>query len=255
MKADQKEKMVCPCEQPPEVLAIVPAAGQGSRMGGTSNKPFIDLNGIPVIIRTLRALSACPCIREIIVVSKFDEIPAMKALLDQWPIECTAVVIPGGSTRQESVAAGLKAAAEIASEIDPSQKSDPIIAVHDGARCLVTPGVICRTLCHAATVSPCAAAVPVKDTIKQAAESSGQVVKTLDRSRLYAVQTPQAARLSDFVLAFEKAATTGFCATDDLSVLEASEIAVDLVDGEERNIKLTTPFDLLIAQAILSEER
>ena len=178
----------------------------------------------------------------------------MKALLDRWPIDRIATVIPGGSTRQESVSAGLKVAVRIASEMNHLQESDPVIAVHDGARCLVTQDVICRTLCHAATVSPCAAAIPVKDTIKQV-QSSGHVVKTLDRSCLYAVQTPQAARLSDFVLAFEKAEATGFCATDDLSVLEASGIAVDLVDGDERNIKLTTPFDLLIAQAILSDER
>lgn len=254
MTADHQKKRGCPCEQPPEVLAIVPAAGQGSRMGGTRNKPFIDLNGVPVIVRTLRTLASCPCIKGIILVSQPDEIPAMKVLLDQWPIDRVVAVIKGGAIRQESVAAGLKTAVGIASDMDQIRPSDPIIAVHDGARCLVTPDVICRTLRHAADVSPCAAAIPVKDTIKQVT-STGRVVKTLDRSCLNAVQTPQAARLSDFVLAFSKAEASGFCATDDLSVLEEAGFAVDLVEGDERNIKLTTPFDLLISQAILSEER
>lgn len=254
MNSVQQENMDCPCEQPPEALAIVPAAGQGSRMGGTSNKPFIDLNGVPVIIRTLRTLASCPCIRGIIIISKPDEIPAMKALLDQCPVDRITAIVPGGSTRQESVGIGLKAAAGFALSTRDLQEPDPVIAVHDGARCLVSRTVICRTLCHAASLSPCAAAVPVKDTIKQA-DFSGHVEKTLDRSCLFAVQTPQTARLSDFSFAFAQAEATGFCATDDLSVLEAAGIAVDLVEGDERNIKLTTPFDLLIAKAILTEQR
>lgn len=244
----------CVLENELPVYLIVPAAGQGTRMGSRKNKPFIDLQGTPVIIRTLLTLSACPCVRGMIVVAREDEVPAMEMLFAQWQIERLLTVIPGGLTRQDSVFAGIKALADLLSGLPGVRSADPVVAIHDGARCLVTQDVICRTLRHAGSVAPCAAAVPVKDTIK-VADASGRVKVTLDRSVLFAIQTPQAARLSELLAAFEKAQESDFSATDDLSVLEAAGVAVDLVPGDETNIKLTTPYDLMIAQALLESGR
>lgn len=243
----------CPCESVPPVYLVVPAAGQGTRMGGGNNKPFIDLLGVPVIVRTLRVLAACPCVRGIFIVAKEDEMPAMEALLASWPISLPIKVIPGGTLRQDSVFAGIQAVADHLSRNPQESDQDPIIAIHDGARCLVTGEIVCRTVRHAATVAPCAAAIPVKDTIKMT-DPSGRVQNTLDRSVLQAIQTPQVARLSVLLAAFSLAQKNGFVATDDLSVLEAAGIAVDVVAGDERNIKLTTPFDLRIARALLSDD-
>ncbi len=252
MLSEQSEDTGCPCMPMPRAMAIVPAAGQGARMGGTTNKPFLDLDGVPVLIRTLRSLSACPCVQGLVIVAKPDEIEAINELLERWPTKQAIMVIPGGSTRQESVRLGLMAATQAAPALFGDESADPVVAIHDGARCLVSRAVICRTICHAAAVSPCAAALPVKDTIKQA-DSSGQVKKTLDRSELFAVQTPQTARLSIFSDAYEQARISGFCATDDLSVLEAAGCPVMLVAGDERNIKLTTPFDLKLARTLLAD--
>jgi 2-C-methyl-D-erythritol 4-phosphate cytidylyltransferase len=222
-------------------------------MGGKSNKAFADLLGTQVIIRTLQTVSDCPCIKTIFVVTRMEEIPAMQALITAQLPENHIVLISGGATRQDSVFCGLNTLAE-SLEQSGDRAFDPLVAIHDGARCLVTQEVICRTLRHALVCGPCAAAVPVKDTIK-VANADGRVLSTLDRSGLFAMQTPQVARLSLLISAFTKAKTSGFAATDDLSVLEAAGIAVDLVPGDERNIKLTTPFDLMIARAILSAKQ
>lgn len=232
-----------------QAYALVPAAGQGSRMGSSSNKPFLDLAGVPAIVRTLRALSSCSCLAGIIVMARLDEVEIMKSLLAPEFADKHIVVEAGGSTRQESVHKGLR---YLHNQLKNST-TDPLIAIHDGARCLITREVICRTLRHAAAIAPCAAALPVKDTIK-IADRIGRVERTLDRSCLYAVQTPQVAPLSLYLSAFDQAEQSGFVATDDLSILEAVNIEVDLVPGSEQNIKLTTPADLIIAQAWLQAE-
>lgn len=260
----------CPCQNEAgcvlntgiPVYAIVPAAGQSTRMCGNKNKPFIDLQGTPVIIRTLRTLAACPCIQGILVIAKENEIPAMHRLFAAEQPERLIALISGGATRQDSVFRGIRSlsgllserlqspASDHLSDQSASEQMDPIIAIHDGARCLVTRDLVCRTLRHTAAVGPCAAGVHVKDTIK-IADMTGRVQNTLDRSVLFATQTPQVARLSTLFAAFSEAEKTSFRATDDLSVLEVAGYAVDLVQGDEHNIKLTTPFDLLIAKAIL----
>ena len=243
------------------VYALVPAAGSGSRMGRSDNKPFLNLAGVPAIVRTLRVLSSCSCIQGIVVLAKSEEVAQMKSLLMPEFADRIMSVEAGGATRQDSVFKGLryleerlnkrhKKIAETNAAIVGEAVSDPLIAIHDGARCLITQEVICRTLRHGADIAPCAAAVPVKDTIK-IADKVGRVERTLDRSHLYAVQTPQVGRLSVYLSAFSQAAENGFVATDDMSVLEAAGIEVDLVPGDEHNLKLTTPADLVIAEALL----
>ena len=219
------------------VGAVIAAAGSSSRMGGR-DKLAEPLDGIPVILRTLAAVEAVPEIREIVVVTREDRVEEYRRLLRQrsrlW------AVVPGGSTRQESVRNGVRA-------LSPDCT---LAAIHDGARPLVTPEVFARCI-EAARISGAAtAAVPVKDTIKLADEA-GRVLDTPDRSRLWAVQTPQIFDRERYLRAAEEAERRGLSCTDDCQLFEAMGWKVQLVMGDYRNLKLTTPEDFLAAGAYL----
>lgn len=219
------------------VGAVIAAAGSSSRMGGR-DKLAEPLDGIPVILRTLAAVEAVPEIREIVVVTREDRVEEYRRLLGQ----CSRLraVVPGGSTRQESVRNGVRA-------LSPDCT---LAAIHDGARPLVTPEVFARCI-EAARISGAAtAAVPVKDTIKLADEA-GRVLDTPDRSRLWAVQTPQIFDRERYLRAAEEAERRGLSCTDDCQLFEAMGWEVQLVMGDYRNLKLTTPEDFLAAGAYL----
>ena len=219
------------------VGAVIAAAGSSSRMGGR-DKLAEPLDGIPVILRTLAAVEAVPEIREIVVVTREDRVEEYRRLLGQ----CSRLraVVPGGSTRQESVRNGVRA-------LSPDCT---LAAIHDGARPLVTPEVFARCI-EAARISGAAtAAVPVKDTIKLADEA-GRVLDTPDRSRLWAVQTPQIFDRERYLRAAEEAERRGLSCTDDCQLFEAMGWEVRLVMGDYRNLKLTTPEDFLAAGAYL----
>lgn len=219
------------------VGAVIAAAGSSSRMGGR-DKLAESLDGIPVILRTLAAVEAVPEIREIVVVAREDRVEEYRRLLGQ----CSRLraVVPGGSTRQESVRNGVRA-------LSPDCT---LAAIHDGARPLVTPEVFARCI-EAARISGAAtAAVPVKDTIKLADEA-GRVLDTPDRSRLWAVQTPQIFDRERYLRAAEEAERRGLSCTDDCQLFEAMGWEVQLVMGDYRNLKLTTPEDFLAAGAYL----
>ena len=219
------------------VGAVIAAAGSSSRMGGR-DKLAEPLDGIPVILRTLAAVEAVPEIREIVVVTREDRVEEYRRLLGQ----CSRLraVVPGGSTRQESVRNGVRA-------LSPDCT---LAAIHDGARPLVTPEVFARCI-EAARISGAAtASVPVKDTIKLADEA-GRVLDTPDRSRLWAVQTPQIFDRERYLRAAEEAERRGLSCTDDCQLFEAMGWEVQLVMGDYRNLKLTTPEDFLAAGAYL----
>lgn len=219
------------------VGAVIAAAGSSSRMGGR-DKLAEPLDGIPVILRTLAAVEAVPEIREIVVVTREDRVEEYRRLLGQ----CSRLraVVPGGSTRQESVRNGVRALLPDCT----------LAAIHDGARPLVTPEVFARCI-EAARISGAAtAAVPVKDTIKLADEA-GRVLDTPDRSRLWAVQTPQIFDRDRYLRAAEEAERRGLSCTDDCQLFEAMGWEVQLVMGDYRNLKLTTPEDFLAAGAYL----
>lgn len=219
------------------VGAVIAAAGSSSRMGGR-DKLAEPLDGIPVILRTLAAVEAVPEIREIVVVTREDRVEEYRRLLGQ----CSRLraVVPGGSTRQESVRNGVRA-------LSPDCT---LAAIHDGARPLVTPEVFARCIEAARSCGAATAAVPVKDTIKLADEA-GRVLDTPDRSRLWAVQTPQIFDRERYLRAAEEAERRGLSYTDDCQLFEAMGWEVQLVMGDYRNLKLTTPEDFLAAGAYL----
>ena len=219
------------------VGAVIAAAGSSSRMGGR-DKLAEPLDGIPVILRTLAAVEAVPEIREVVVVTREDRVEEYRRLLGQ----CSRLraVVPGGSTRQESVRNGVRA-------LSPDCT---LAAIHDGARPLVTPEVFARCIEAAQSCGAATAAVPVKDTIKLADEA-GRVLDTPDRSRLWAVQTPQIFDRERYLRAAEEAERRGLSCTDDCQLFEAMGWEVQLVMGDYRNLKLTTPEDFLAAGAYL----
>lgn len=218
--------------------AVIVAAGTASRMGGI-DKVMAKLGGEPMIARTVRQFQNCDAICEIVIVTREDLILPITALCK----ENTKVkaVVCGGKSRQESVHLGLNALSE----------KVKLAAVHDGARPLVTWQVIDRVVRAAHTYGAAAPAIPVKDTIKVV---EGRIVKnTPDRATLFAVQTPQ---VFDFDLlrgALVKAKLEDAQVTDDCSAVERMGMSVKIVEGDERNIKVTTPMDLKIAELLLEE--
>ena len=218
--------------------AVIVAAGSASRMGGI-DKVMAQLKGEPMILRTVRTFQECDAVREIVIVTREDLIIPISNLCKDMP-KVKAVVV-GGKSRQESVHLGLNA---LSSKVK-------LAAVHDGARPLITWQVIDRTIRAAHTYGAAAPAIPGKDTIKVV---EGRVVKnTPDRATLFAVQTPQ---VFDFDLlrgALKKAEQDGAQVTDDCSAVELMGFSVKIVEGDERNIKVTTPMDLKIAEMLLEE--
>ena len=224
-------------EEQGKIGVVIAAAGSSSRMGGR-DKLTEPLGGIPVILRTLAAVEAVPEVDEIVVVTREDRVEEYRQLLGQ----CSRLlaVVPGGSTRQESVQNGVRA---LSSDCR-------LAAIHDGARPLVTPEVFARCIEAARSCGAATAAVPVKDTIKLADER-GRVVDTPDRSRLWAVQTPQIFDRDEYLWAAAEAERRGLFCTDDCQLFEAMGWEVQLVLGDYRNLKLTTPEDFLAAGAYL----
>ena len=218
--------------------AVIVAAGSATRMGGI-DKVMADLGGEPMIVRTVRAFQNCDAIASIVIVTREDLIRPISDLFRD--MKKVAAVVAGGKSRQESVHLGLNAL----------PKGTKLAAVHDGARPLVSWQVIDRVVRAANTYGAAAPAIPVKDTIKVV---EGRLVKeTPDRSSLMAVQTPQ---VFDFDLlrgALRKAEEDGAQVTDDCSAVERTGMRIKIVEGDERNLKVTTPMDLKIAELLLEE--
>ena len=218
--------------------AVIVAAGTASRMGGI-DKVMAELDGEPMILRTVRTFQNCDAIKEIVVVTREDLILPIMRLCAGLPK--VQAVVCGGANRQESVQMGLNA---LSNKVK-------LVAVQDGARPLITEAVIDRTVRAAHSYGAAAPAVPVKDTIKVV--TGGVVKETPDRAALQAVQTPQ---VFDFDLlrgALKKANQDGAAVTDDCSAVERLGMSVKIVEGDERNIKVTTPMDLKIAKLLLEE--
>ena len=219
--------------------AVIVAAGSASRMGGI-DKVMAPLGGEPMIVKTVRAFQNCEAVAEIIIVTRQDLVAPIQELCRE--MDKVRAVVTGGASRQESVWLGLNA---FSGKIQ-------LAAVHDGARPLISWELIDRTVRAANSYGAAAPAIPVKDTIK--VERSGLVESTPDRSRLRAVQTPQ---VFDFDLlrgALQKAREDGAAVTDDCSAVERLGMKIRLVEGEERNLKVTTPLDLKIAELLLEEK-
>ena len=218
--------------------AVIVAAGSASRMGGI-DKVMAPLKGEPMIVHTVRAFENCDVIKEIVIVTRKDLIKPISSFCQDFrKVTC---VVEGGADRPASVRRGLQALS----------KKVKLAAIQDGARPLITPEVINRTVRAAHTYSAAAPAIPVKDTIK--AVQGGIVTNTPDRKALYAVQTPQVFDIDLLKGALQKAKEDRAEITDDCSAVENMGMSVKLVEGDERNIKITTPMDLKIAHVLLEE--
>ncbi len=225
-------------------VAIIVAGGIGRRMGAARAKPFLELCGEPVVIHTLRAFEACPAVDEIIlVVPESEQQGVMARLASSGLVKVTRVVV-GGAERQDSVWNGLQQIDRAATEL---------VIIHDGVRPLVTPDEITAVAEEARRSGAAIPALPATDTIKEV--EGNRVIKTLDRHRLYLVQTPQAFRAEIIISAHERARAEGRQATDDAALVEQAGFPVSIVGGSRTNFKITWPEDLVIAEYLLKRVR
>ena len=222
-------------------VAIIVAGGLGSRLKSRVHKPFVRLAGRPMLAWTLRAFERTPGVRGTVLVTHAGDLNRARALVRRYRCRKVLAVVPGGSTRMESVARGLAAA-------PPEARW---VAVHDCARPLVAPREIQAVLRAARASRAAILAVPVVPTIKQA--KNGWVTGTLDRSRLWAVQTPQVFERRLLERAHAKGLAAGVRATDDSALVERLGVKVRIVPGLGQNIKVTTPEDRINAETLLKK--
>ncbi|MEE9277179.1 MAG: 2-C-methyl-D-erythritol 4-phosphate cytidylyltransferase, partial [Dehalococcoidia bacterium] len=226
----------------PSAGAIIVAAGRSQRMGG-ADKTLAPLAGLPATAHSLRAFADCAGVDAIVLVSGERNHDALMALAEEYGRGKVVAVVPGGAQRQDSVGEGLAA-------LPPTE----IVAVHDAARPLVTVAMIERGLALAEQHGAASAAVPARDTIKETRplpDGTAEVVRTIDRSTLWTVQTPQVFRRDLLARAHAGAAANGLKATDDAMLVESLGQPVVVYDVEGPNLKLTTPDDLTLAAALL----
>jgi len=230
------EYTVCPeCEPLP---VIVVAAGNSTRMGGV-NKQFIELLGVPVIARSLLAFQNSDSVSRIILVTRQEDINPLQLLCEKYGISKLSDIVAGGENRHESVMNGFACL----------NSGDKAVMIHDGARPLVSDSIICSVAEALNKYDAVTCAVKVKDTIKQVAPD-GKIEKTLDRSKLVSVQTPQGVKVEEYLEAVKK--VEDVCQfTDDPSVLEAAGYDAYVVEGSYKNIKITTPEDIALAEIYL----
>jgi 2-C-methyl-D-erythritol 4-phosphate cytidylyltransferase len=223
------------------VAAVIPAAGQGVRMGG--KKQFLNLAGVPIFVHTLRKFAACPDVTEIFVAAPSDDIPAIEDTLRALPIGKDVTVVPGGDRRQDSVENCLRVL----------RPDTALVAVHDAVRPFVTPPMISAVIAEADRTGAAILGVLSVDTVKQVQRT--RITGTIPRERIVLAQTPQVFRYSILQQAFAKAREETFLGTDEASLVEHLGHEVAVVPGAASNIKITTPADLELAQFYLERER
>ena len=224
-----------------KTCAIVLAGGRGLRMGSALNKHLCLLAGRPLIEHTLRAFQNHPSIDEIILVGLKDLLETYGDLVERASITKVTAIVPGGELRQDSCYGGLQAVGDA-----------EVVLIHDGARPVVSAGLIEAIVRESIISGAVTAAVPVKDTIKRATGDL-LVAETLDRSILWQAQTPQGFRVDLFRRAHEHARQHGLDATDDVGLVERLGIPVKIVIGEYSNLKVTTPEDLVLAEILMNQ--
>jgi len=225
-------------------IAIIPAAGIGLRMGADIPKQFLILRDMPILAITLGVFQRSAPIDHIIVVAPRDEIKRCEEIAERYGISKLYDIVAGGKRRQDSVRNGLYSARSIADESD-------IVLIHDGVRPFIKEDLIKRLIDEARSERAIAVGIPAKDTVKMVDEK-GYVLTTMERSKIWLIQTPQVFRFKDIYDAHERAYIEGWEGiTDDSMLLEKMGIKVKVIEGYEENIKITTPFDLKLADAIL----
>jgi 2-C-methyl-D-erythritol 4-phosphate cytidylyltransferase len=222
------------------VTAIVLAAGRSTRMGGGPNKQFIELLGKPIIWYSLTAFELCGAVDAVILVRRPDYAQEAEQIVHKFGFHKVVAVTDGGVERQNSVWNGL-------GKCDPATE---IVSVHDGARPLVTSALIASTIVNTRSFGTGIAATKLVDTIKEANDDK-TVVRTVDRTRLWAVQTPQTVRYALLKEAYTKILADKALVTDEAAAVESLDQKVHLVETSFLNLKITTPSDLAIAEALL----
>lgn len=218
--------------------AIILAAGNGTRFGGKIKKQFVDVLGIPALVRTVTAFESCKLIDEIILVGEPD---AIKDILSSYEFKKISKIVPGGDTRQQSALIGF----------DCISENSKYVAIHDGARCLITPQMIEDTVRAAYKYRAAAAAHKSEDTVK-IASSKDMVERTTDRDKIWLVQTPQVFQNDVYRVSAYMAKRDEATVTDDCMLCERLGFEIKLVECTRENIKLTNPNDLFLAEAIIS---
>lgn len=229
-------------DKKPSCSAVILAAGSSVRMG--NDKILAKLGEVPVLARTLRPFQDCDAINEIVVVTSLEKLNEVTELCREYNIGKVTKVVTGGKTRAESALTGVSEVSAKAS----------LIAIHDGARPLVTEDLIRRTVEMAAKKNAAVPAIRSTDTLKTAAED-GAIIGTVDRETTWRIQTPQVFKSELIKGALTKAMKQGLALTDDSSAMEILGVTTYLVEGDEENIKLTKPLDMLLAAAILRDRR
>lgn len=230
---------------PNQVIAVIPAAGSGARMGLSRAKQFVDLCGKPVLAVTLSHFQECDLVDKTVVVIPHDDVDyCLKEIVDRYGLTKVFKVIAGGESRQDSVRRGVEAVANCCRWV----------LIHDGVRPLVTRGLLARVIKAARRFRAVITGLPIKETVKEV-DSQGRVLRSIDRRRLWLIQTPQIFRWEDINLAHQQALIHGWEeAPDDAFLIEKMEIPVKIIQGEEQNIKVTTPQDLELARFIISRQ-
>ncbi|WP_249298794.1 2-C-methyl-D-erythritol 4-phosphate cytidylyltransferase [Feifania hominis] len=222
------------------VTAVVLAGGSGTRMGAGEGKLMIELAGRPILFHTLEAFERARLVDEVVVAAREQDLLAVSDLVVEWGLVKTKKIVCGGATRQQSMQAGL-------GEADERCR---LVAVHDGARPFVRPEQIDAVVAQALRTGAAALGVPVKDTLKRVG-ADGRIRATVDRAELYAIQTPQAFGFDELKTALAVAQREELDFTDDCQLFEKMNWPVSVVPGDYDNIKITTPADLAVGEAIL----
>ena len=238
MSLIKKNNKINPAVSAPFVTAVIVAAGNSTRMDGV-NKQFLLIDGVPVLVRTLWAFSNCGLINEIIIAAREEDIPRMYSMLRDYQILKVSDIVKGGSTRQESVLNAVKR----------SSPASEFLAIHDGARPLVTEKIIEETVKTAFKTGAAATGVKVKDTVK-IVNSQNIITSTPDRNFLWAVHTPQVFDRKMYLSALDGVPDCSLF-TDDCRLMEEYGAEVVMVEGSYENIKITTPEDIDVAEAIV----
>jgi 2-C-methyl-D-erythritol 4-phosphate cytidylyltransferase len=224
-----------------KVVALIPAAGQGRRMGAEKPKAFLSLGGLPILAHTLRKFEDCPQVDEVLpLVPEGEAMAWAEEMVSRCGLKKVSRIVPGGPERQESVYRGLQAA----------QGQAGWVLIHDGVRPFVPPGLIRQALAETFLWKAVAVALPANETIKEVSPEKA-VLRTVDRRLLWMIQTPQAFEFSLILRAHQEARRAGFEGTDDASLVERLGVPVRILEGSRFNIKITTPEDLAMGEALL----
>ncbi|HEX4544800.1 MAG TPA: 2-C-methyl-D-erythritol 4-phosphate cytidylyltransferase [Candidatus Acidoferrum sp.] len=232
------------------IAAIVPAAGLGTRMGAETPKQFLELNGTPIVILSLRRIASCALVTDLIVATRGDKIGRLEERIAREKFKQTLRVVKGGDSRQDSVAAALR---EVPNEVE-------IVLVHDAVRPFVTADQIARVVEEARRCQAAILGIPAMDTVKEVKRASlpedvALIVGTIPRERIVLAQTPQAFRTQLLKEAFARAQVDGVNASDEAGLVERLGHDVHVVLGSESNMKITRPADMDLARFYLERQR